>query len=94
MSDVRKAESGDMENVKQKFLQSHLLQRDHQGFVKDVEVRLIDRTQASNPTKREFYWMRTLRTFPVGTRPKMNVFCTFKIGPFVALKKGLLLDVF
>ena len=33
-SDVRKAESGDMENVKQKFLQSHFLQRDHQGFLK------------------------------------------------------------
>ena len=47
-----------MENVKQKcFLQS-----DHQGFLKDVEVRLIDKTQTSDPTKREFYWMRTLRT--------------------------------
>ena len=43
-----------MENVKQKFLQSHFLQRDHQGFLKDVEVRLIDKTQASDPTKREF----------------------------------------
>ena len=53
-SDVRKAESGNMENVKQKFLQSHFLQRDHQGFLKDVEVRLIDKTQASDPTKREF----------------------------------------
>ena len=56
-----------MENVKQTFLQSHLLQRDHQGFLKDVEVRLIDKTQASDPTKREFYWMRTLRTlYPDG----------------------------
>ena len=65
--DVRKAESGDMENVKQKFLQNHFLQRDHQGFIKDVEVRLIDKTQASDPTKREFYWMRTLRTlYPDG----------------------------
>ena len=33
-----------------------------QGFLKDVEVRLNDKTQASDPTKREFYWMRTLRT--------------------------------
>ena len=49
-----------MENVKQKFLQSHFLQRDHQGFLKDVEVQLIDKTQASDPTKRKFYWMRTL----------------------------------
>ena len=66
-SDVRKAESGDMKNVKQKFLQSHFLQRDQQGFLKDVEVRLFDKTQASDPTKREFYWMRTLRTlYPDG----------------------------
>ena len=33
-----------MENVKQKFLQSQFLQRDHQGFLKDAEVRLIDKT--------------------------------------------------
>ena len=46
-----------MESVTKSFLQ-----RDHQGFLKDVEVRLIDKTQASDPTKREFYWMRTLRS--------------------------------
>ena len=27
-----------------------------------TKVRMIDKTQASDPTKREFYWMRTLRT--------------------------------
>ena len=26
-----------------------------------VEVRLIDKTQTSDPTKKKFYWMRTLR---------------------------------
>ena len=56
-----------MENVKQKFLHSHFLQRDHQGFRKDVEVPLIDKAQASDPTKREFYGIRTLRTlYPDG----------------------------
>ena len=44
-----------MENVKPKFLQSHFLQPDHKGFLKDVEVRLTDKTQRSDPTKREFY---------------------------------------
>ena len=59
--------SGDMENVTQKFFQCRFLQLDHQGFLKDVEVWLIDKTQASDPTKREFYWMRTLRTlYPDG----------------------------
>ena len=56
-----------MKNVKQKFLQSHFLLRDHQGFLKDVEVRLIDKTQSSDPTKRVLYSMRTLRTlYPDG----------------------------
>ena len=53
-----KAESGNMENVKQKFLQSHYLQPDRKRFLKDVEVRLTDKTQGSGPTKREFYWTR------------------------------------
>ena len=43
-------------------MQSHFLQRDYQSFVKDLEVCLIDKTQASDPAKREIYWMRTLRT--------------------------------
>ena len=61
-SGVRKAENSEMENMKQKFSQSHFLQRHHQGFLKDIEVRLIDKTQVSDPSKREFYRMRTLRT--------------------------------
>ena len=51
-----------MENVKQNFFQSHFLPRDHLGFLKDIEVWLIDKRQAFDPTKMEFYWMRTLRT--------------------------------
>ena len=33
-----------MENLKQKFLQSHFLQSEHQGCLEDVEFRLIDKT--------------------------------------------------
>ena len=51
-----------MENVKQKFLETYFLQDDHKVFLEDVEVRLIDKTQGSDPTKREYYWMRTLKT--------------------------------
>ena len=44
-----------------------LLKPDHKCFLKDVEVSLIDKTQSSDPTKREFYWMRTLKTlYPDG----------------------------
>ena len=65
--EARKAENGDMENVKQKFLSSHFLQDDYKGFLEDVEVRLTDKTQGSDPTKGKYYWMRTLKTlYPNG----------------------------
>ena len=51
-----------MENVKQQFLQSHLLQQNRKVFLKYVEVRLINKTKGSDPTNREFYWMRSLKT--------------------------------
>ena len=57
--EARKAEIGHMENVKEKFLRSHFLQDDHKGFLEDVEVRLIDKTQGFDHTKREYYWMGT-----------------------------------
>ena len=50
-SDVRKVENSNMKNVKQKFFQSHFLQCDHQGFLKDIEVWLTDKMQASDLTK-------------------------------------------
>ena len=34
----RQAVNGDIENVKQKFLQNHVLQDCHKGFLEDVEV--------------------------------------------------------
>ena len=49
--EARKAENGEMENFKQKFLQRHYLQDDHKGFLEDAEVRLIDKTQSFDPTK-------------------------------------------
>ena len=71
--EARKAENGDMENFKQKFLQYHFLQDDRKGFLEDVEVWLIDKTQGSNPTKRQYYWMRTLKTlYPDGFNTESN----------------------
>ena len=34
----------------------------HSGFRNDVYVILIDKTDGSNPTLTEIYWMRTLKT--------------------------------
>ena len=63
-SEARKVESGNMKNVsKSLFLQ----QPDHKGFFEDVAVRFSNKTQGSDPTKRDFYWIRTLRTlYPDG----------------------------
>ena len=56
-----------MENVIQKILQSNFLQSNHQGFLKNVQVWLINKTPAFDPTKKEFYWMRIFRTlYPDG----------------------------
>lgn len=64
---LRKAENGDTENVKQKFLQNHFLQDDHKGSLEDAEVRLIEKKQGSEAATREYYWMRILRSlFPDG----------------------------
>ena len=54
-----------MENVKQRFLQSHYLQPDYKVFLKNKEVRLIDKAQGPDPTKRELCWMKTLRILMV-----------------------------
>ena len=50
-----------MENAKQIFLQIFFLKSNRQGFLKDVEVSFSDKTQVSDLTKREFYWMEILR---------------------------------
>ena len=60
--EARKAANGDIENFKQKFLPSHFLLGNHNGFLEDVEFRLIGMTQGSDHIKREQYWMRTLKT--------------------------------
>ena len=66
-TDGRKAASGNIESCKEQFLQSYFLQDDHHAFLKDVEVTLIDESQASDHTKREYYWMKTLKTlYPDG----------------------------
>ena len=32
-------------------------------LLEDIRVRMIDKIQGSDPTKRDYYWMRTLKTF-------------------------------
>ena len=46
----------------QEHLYKHFQSERHSGFCEDVSVILIDKTDGSNPTKRETHWMRTLKT--------------------------------
>ena len=38
------------------------LSKGHVGFCHNISVTLIDKADSSNPTERENYWMRTLKT--------------------------------
>ena len=49
------------EEIKQKSLYGHFLSDSHQSFEEDVSICLIDKTDPSDPHKREYYWMRTLK---------------------------------
>ena len=35
---------------------------EHNGFQEDVSINIIDKTDSSNPTERETFWMHTLKT--------------------------------
>ena len=48
--DPRKAASGNIESCKQQFLQNYFLRDDPHGLLDNVEVTLIDKTQASDTT--------------------------------------------
>ena len=54
-TDTTKAASSNIESCKQQVLQNPFSQEDHHGFVEDVEITLIDKTQAFDPTNREYY---------------------------------------
>ena len=41
----------------------HASEKEHTEFLDDVSITLIDKTDGSNPTNRENYWMQTLKIF-------------------------------
>ena len=46
----------------------------HNGFVNNVSITLIDKTDDKNPKKKEDYWRRTLKTcFPFGLNVEDSV---------------------
>ena len=49
------------EEIKQKFIHEYFPKDDHDGFEKDASTCLIDKTQSSDPHKRQYYWMTILK---------------------------------
>ena len=47
---------------KQNYFHQHFLSENHHGLLEDCEIRLIDKTDPSDPTRREFLSMRKLKT--------------------------------
>ena len=59
----------------QEHLYRHFSSPGHRGFLNDVSVALIDKTDGSDPKKREYYWMKSLKTMaPYGLNIEDSVF--------------------
>ena len=59
-SNDRKFKRG--EPCMQEHLFEHFYSDGHNGFLEDVAITLIDKTDGRDPKNRENYWMRTLKT--------------------------------
>ena len=58
----------------QQHLYEHFCSSDHNSFISDVSVTFIDKTDPSDPLKREDYWRSTLKTMaPFGLSVEESV---------------------
>ena len=47
--------------------QAHFQTAGHSGFINDTEIRFVDKAEPTNPTRREDFWIYTLKTrYPQG----------------------------
>ena len=57
----------------QQHLSEHFSSRGHSGFLEDVSIIFIDKTDLKDPNKREDYWRHTLKTIaPQGLNVEDN----------------------
>ena len=62
------------EDCFQEHLFRHFHSGEHTGFLENVKITLIDKTDGQNPKKREDYWRRTLKTYaPFGLNVEDSV---------------------
>ena len=50
------------ESSRQEHLYEHFYSDSQYGFLENVAITLIDKTDSKDPRNRENYWMRTLKT--------------------------------
>ena len=51
----------------QNYFHQHFLSNGNNELMNDCEITFIDKTDPSDPTRREFFWMRVLKTIaPLG----------------------------
>ena len=71
-SNCRKYQRGEM--CMQQHLFEHFCDCNHEGFLSDVSITFIDKTDPNDPLKREDYWRSTLKTMtPFGLNMEDNV---------------------
>ena len=60
--------------MQEEYLYSHFESEGHSGFPEDVSITLIDKTEGSDPTKIETFWMHTLKTLaPYGLKVENGI---------------------
>ena len=58
----------------QEYLHSHFESERHNGFLEDVSITLINKTDGSDPTKRKTFWMHMLKTLaPYGLNVENSI---------------------
>ena len=63
-----------LEPCMQEHLFSHFSMAGHNGFLNDVSITFIDKTDPSDPLRREDYWRQTLKTMvPYGLNIENSV---------------------
>ena len=61
----------------QEHFLKHFNSMGHNGFLNNVPITLIDKTDGKNPKKRDDYWRRTLKTYsPFGLNVEDSVLPT------------------
>lgn len=64
-----------MKNVKQEVLQSRFVQSEHLDFLQNIQIKLIDKTPASDHTKWKFFSIKTFKTLYTDG---LNIGCNYK----------------